>query len=74
MFTKGPILAIFNPVRKIIVEIDISRIALGSILNQPDEKKRLYPVIFYFRKFTSPELNYDIYNKELLAIVDSFKI
>ena len=74
MFTKGPILAIFDPVKKIIIEIDASRIVLGSILNQPDEEKRLYPVIFYSRKFTAPELNYDIYDKELLAIVDNFKM
>ena len=74
MFTKGLILAIFNLVKKIIVEIDINRIVLGSMLNQPDEKKRLYIILFYFKKFTSPELNYDIYDKELLAIVDSFKI
>ena len=64
----------FNLVKKIIIEIDISRIVLGSILNQPDEKKRLYPVIFYSRKFTAPELNYDIYDKKLLAIVNNFKI
>ena len=64
----------FNPVKKIIIEIDISRIVLGLILNQPDKKKRLYPVIFYFRKFTASELNYDIYDKKLLTIVDSFKV
>ena len=57
-----------------MVEIDISRIALSSMLSQPDEKKRLYPIIFYFRKFTAPELNYDIYDKELLTIVNNFKI
>ena len=74
MFTKGLILAMFNLVKKIIIEIDISKIALGSVLNQPDEKKRLYPVIFYSKKFTAPELNYDIYDKKLLTIVDSFKV
>ena len=74
IFTKGLILAIFNPAKKIIVETDTSKIALNSILSQPDEKKRLYPIIFYSRKFTVPKLNYDIYDKELLAIVDSFKI
>ena len=74
MFIKGLILAMFNLVKKIIVEIDASKIALNSILSQPDEKQRLYPVIFYFRKFTAPELNYDIYDKELLTIVDSFKV
>ena len=35
----------FDPAKKIIIEIDISRIALGLILSQPDEKNdyiRLY--------------------------------
>ena len=31
-------------------------------------------IMFYSRKFTAPELNYDIYNKKLLIIVDSFKM
>ena len=74
MFTKGLILTMFDPVKKIIVEIDASKIALNLILSQPDEEKRLYPVTFHSRKFTIPKLNYDIYDKELLAIVDSFKI
>ena len=65
MFIKKLILAIFNPVKKII---------LDSILSQPDEKKRLNPIIFYSRKFTVPELNYDIYDKKLLTIVDNFKV
>ena len=64
----------FNPVKKIIIEIDINKIVLNSMLSQPDEEKRLHPVIFYFRKFTVPELNYDIYDKELLTIINSFKI
>ena len=74
IFTKGLILTIFDLAKKIIVEIDTNKIVLGSILSQPDEEKRLYPVIFYFRKFITSELNYDIYDKELLAIVDNFKI
>ena len=74
MFIKGLILAMFNLVKKIIIEIDINKIILGAILSQPNEKKRLYPIIFYFRKFTDPKLNYDIYDKKLLTIVDNFKI
>ena len=74
MFTKRLILTIFDLAKKIIIEIDTNKIVLNSILNQPDEKKRLYPIIFYFRKFITPELNYDIYDKKLLAIVNNFKI
>ena len=74
MFTKGLILTIFNPAKKIIIEIDINKIVLGAILSQPDEKRRLYSIIFYFRKFIASKLNYDIYDKKLLTIVNSFKI
>ena len=42
----------FNPKKKIIIETDISRIALGAILSQLDKKDRLYPIIFYSKKFT----------------------
>ena len=64
----------FNPEKKIIIEIDINRIGLNAILSQLDKKDRLYPITFYFRKFTTPELNYNIYNKKLLAMINSFKI
>ena len=64
----------FNPKKKIIIEIDTNEIALGAILSQLDKKNRLYPVTFYSRRFTILELNYNIYDKELLAIVDNFKI
>ena len=33
MFTKKQILAIFNPVKKIIIEIDTNKIALDLVLN-----------------------------------------
>ena len=74
IFIKGLVLAIFNPAKKIIVETDASKIALGAILNQLDEKDRLYPAIFYSKKFTAPELNYNKYDKKLLAIINNFKI
>ena len=64
----------FNLVKKIIIEIDTNKIALDSILSQLDEEKRLHSIIFYFKKFIAPELNYDIYDKELLTIINNFKI
>ena len=35
-----------------------------------DSKRR--PIAFYLRKMTKEELNYNVYNKELLAIVAAF--
>ena len=57
-----------------MIETDISRIALSAILSKLDEKYRLYSVIFYSRKFTALELNYNIHDKELLIIINSFKV
>ena len=74
MFIKGLILTMFNIKKKIIIEIDVNKIALGAILNLLNKRNQLYPVTFYTRKFTILKLNYDIYDKELLVIVDSFKV
>jgi len=33
----------------------------------------MHPITFYSRKFSPAELNYEIYDKEMLAIVDSLE-
>ena len=71
-FILAPILASFDPERKIILETDASDQALESCLSQPDVERRLHPVAYRSKKFSGPELNYDVHNKELLAIVDAF--
>ena len=54
------------------METDASDFALGGILSQKYEG-RLHPITFHSRKFTEAEINYNTADKELLAIVDSFK-
>ena len=72
-FTLAPILASFDPERKIILKTNASDQALGSCLSQPDAEKQLHPVVYRSKKFSGLELNYDVYDKELLAIVDTFE-
>ena len=72
-FTSAPILASFDPEEKSILKIDALDQALGSCLSQPDAEGQLHPVAYRSRKFAGPELNYDIHDKELLAIVDAFE-
>jgi len=72
-FTTAPILAHFDATRLVIIESDTSDFAKGAILSQRDSENRLHPVAFYSRKFTPAEINYEIHDKELLAIVDAFK-
>jgi hypothetical protein len=72
-FTTAPILIHFDAHRECIVETDASDFALGGTLSQPTEDKKLHPNAFHSRKFSPAEINYEIHNKELLAIVDCFK-
>jgi len=50
---------------------DYTLAAILSIINKDNE---VHPVAFYSCTFTAVELNYNIYNKELLAIFEAFKI
>jgi len=70
LFTTAPILAHFNAQKLVIIETDASDFVIGAILSQQDEDGRLHPVAFHSRKFQSAEINYEIHDKELLAVVD----
>ena len=72
-FIEELILTMFDPDKRTVVETDASDITLGGVISQPDELGRLHLVVFHSRKFSPAELNYDIHDKELLAIVDCFK-
>lgn len=72
-FTSAPILRHFDPNSQIIVETDASDSAVAGILSQYGTDNLLHPVAFYSRKLTISEANYDIYDKELLAIVNCFE-
>jgi hypothetical protein len=56
------------------LETDASYYALRAILSQYGDDGHLHPVAFYSRKFTAPEINYEIHDKELLAIVAFFEV
>jgi len=72
-FTTAPILRHFDPTRPVIIETDASDFAIGAVLSQRDEENRLHPIAFHSRKFSLAEINYEIHDKELLAVVDAFK-
>jgi hypothetical protein len=51
--------------------MDTSDYAIGAIYSQPDDANILHPLGYYSRKRNTTELNYDIHNKELLAIIEA---
>ena len=71
-FTSAPILAHVDLKKQFIMEADASNFAIGSILSQQGDGENLHLVVFHSRKFDAAEINYEIHDKELLAIVNSF--
>lgn len=72
-FTSYPVLRHYDPSKPATLSTDASNFALSGILQQPDDSGVLHPVAYYSRKITPAESNYDTHDKELLAIVDSFR-
>lgn len=69
-FTTLPVLAHFDPEKPIILETDASDFISAGILSQYlKNDTTLQPVAYFSKKHTPAECNYEIYNKELLAIV-----
>jgi hypothetical protein len=72
-FTSALVLLHPDPTKPFPMEVDASDFAIGAILSQPDNKGILHPVAYNSRKFTTPEINYPIYDKELGAIIAAFE-
>ena len=63
----------FKSEKSIILETNALNQAIKAYISQLNDKKRLHLIEFYSKKLTDAKLNYEIYNKKLLIIVDSFK-
>ena len=79
-FSSAPVLQHFDPSKPIRIETDTSGFAIAGILSQPGDPipgrwsdAHWHLVVFWSRKIIPTEYNYDTYNKELLAIVKTFK-
>jgi hypothetical protein len=72
-FTTAPVLRLYDPKRPIIIETDASDYAIGACLNQLDEEGRAHPVLYFSRKLIPAEINYDVHDKELMAIVAAMR-
>ena len=68
--TSEPILAQPNPDKQYILEVDILGFALGTVLSQRGDDGKCHPISYYSRTLTKAECNYDVYNRELLAMVE----
>ena len=73
-FTSAPILQHFNPGLETVVETDASDYVVSGVLSQyhVGERRILHPVAYYSRRMSPAECNYEIHDKELLAIMSCF--
>ena len=70
---EAPILRHFDPNEQCFVEIDSSNYVNAGVLSQPDNNGILHPVAYFSRRMSPAECNYEIYDKELLAIIWCFE-
>ena len=74
VFISTPILTHWVLNAQLVVETDASDYALAAILSIMTKDNEIYSIVFYSWMFSTLELNYDVHNKELLAIFKAFKI
>ncbi len=72
-FTSTPVLTHHDPALPIFLFTNASDFAISGIPHQQDSAGNLHPLAFYSRKLLESEINYSIYDKELLGIMESLR-
>jgi hypothetical protein len=70
---SAPVLSHWKPDVPLIVEMDTFDYVLVAILSIVNSDGEVHPVAFLSCTFSSAELNYNVNDKELLAIFEAFK-
>jgi len=68
-FTKEPVLAAPDLDKKMRMEVDASDYVMGGVLSMECEDGLWRPVAFLFKSLNEMEKNYEIHDKEMLAII-----
>ncbi|KAG5730316.1 hypothetical protein E4T56_gene10520 [Termitomyces sp. T112] len=72
--TSGSILLFPDDNSPFYIKANSSNFATGAVLSQQSlENRKWHPVAFYFKSLNAVEQNYEIHNKEMLAIIWLFK-
>ncbi|XDV50904.1 hypothetical protein PO909_019890 [Leuciscus waleckii] len=68
-FVSAPILIAPDSSRQFVVEVDASEVGVGAVLSQRSPSdNRMHPCAFLSHRLSPAERNYDIGNRELLAV------
>jgi hypothetical protein len=75
MFTSAPVLAHPDPSLAFRVEVDAPKSGIGVVLSQRSgTPPKLRPCAFFSKKLSPAERNYDVGDRELLAVVKALKV
>lgn len=66
---SAPILAYYDPYRETRIETDASDGVVAGILAQKGDDGQWHPVAYFSKTMAPAECNYDIHDKEMLAII-----
>lgn len=68
-FCSAPILTLPDPNQQFVVEVDASDVGVGAVLSQRSSvDNKIHPCAFFSRRLSPAERNYNIGDRELLAI------
>jgi hypothetical protein len=68
-FSSAPVLLIPDTIRPFSIMTDASLLVAGAILLQEDINTDLHPCAYFSKTFIAAKRNYDIYDRELLAVI-----
>jgi hypothetical protein len=68
-FTEAPVLQMPDSSKPFVLETDASKYASGAVLQQQDINGDWHPCGYLSKSFNKTERNYDIWDRELLAVI-----
>jgi RNase H-like domain found in reverse transcriptase/Reverse transcriptase (RNA-dependent DNA polymerase)/Integrase zinc binding domain len=72
-FMEEPVLLMPNQSKPFQIESDASKVATGAVLTQLNSNGDRHPVAFLSKTFSETERKYEIYDRELLGIIQVLK-
>jgi hypothetical protein len=69
--TSAPVLRHYDPERESMIETNASDGVIAGVLSQLHQDGEWYPVAYYSKTMAPAECNYEIHDKEMLAVVKS---
>ena len=73
-FTTEPVLVTPDLDKEMRVEVDVSDFAMGGVLSMKCEDGRWRPVAYISKSLNEAKRNYEIHDKEMLAIIQYLEI